>query len=215
VASWTREFGVNDSPLRFIDESTGWYATWQKATPGHSGLFVTRDGGATWTEQPFEALAGYDMVLELPVVFGDRYMLPVGARAIGGADNATPNLIYAYTSTDGGRTWSEPRRMLGPVSASFQPVGDRWQAFYLDAGHWWLTSQSNTAGDNVQAKPAVARTSDGGRTWQVFAPAPRILVMSFADPANGWAEDVTGEKNTNGLLKTSDGGAHWTRVAIP
>jgi hypothetical protein len=39
--------------------------------------------------------------------------------------------------------------------------------------------------------------------------------LIFRDADHGWAEDVTGVNNTNGMLTTSDGGAHWTRVNIP
>lgn len=43
---------------------------------------------------------------------------------------------------------------------------------------------------------------------------PRILVMTFADPTHGYALDVSGPNNTNGILRTSDGGATWQRVDL-
>jgi len=211
-------FGVGDAPLRFYEHRLGWYASRVAATAGHSGLFATWDEGKTWSEVSIVAPAGldaYDMFPELPLSFGTQNILPVGFRAKGGADNATANLLYIYTSADGGRTWQSPHPMLDGPAAGFQPVGDRWQVFYLDAKHWWISSQSSTAGDMLQAAPAIARTSDGGLTWVVYKNAPRVLQLMFSDPEHGWAEDVTGEHNANGWLTTSDGGAHWNRVRIP
>jgi photosystem II stability/assembly factor-like uncharacterized protein len=121
-----------------------------------------------------------------------------------------------YSSSDGGSTWNNPT----PLNANgVQPTGDEWQNFYLDASHWWFTAINNrSAGEPVtQAGPAVARTADGGKTWQVFTDkkAPTILQLSFSDPSNGWALAITGPDNTNILLRTTDGGAHWQQVQIP
>ena len=65
------------------------------------------------------------------------------------------------------------------------------------------------------AGPAVARTLDGGRTWTVFHNTYRILQMTFGDRTHGYALDVTGINNVNGILSTSDGGATWQRVTVP
>ena len=85
----------------------------------------------------------------------------------------------------------------------------------LDPQRIWLTSQSLTAGDNVQAGPAVARTSNGGRTWTAAQKTPRILQMIFLDPIRGYALDVTGQTNVNGIVRTTDSGATWQRVTVP
>jgi hypothetical protein len=156
------------------------------------------------------------MVVERPSFFNNRQaLLPVSLRRHGGADNATPNLLYAYSSADGGATWKTPRPLLGAEVARFQPLGEQWSGFFPDASHWWVTSTGLTAGDGVQAAPGVARSMDAGATWRIYSPSPRILVMRFSDAEHGWAADVSGPQNTNGLLRTSDGGAHWVRVNLP
>jgi photosystem II stability/assembly factor-like uncharacterized protein len=39
--------------------------------------------------------------------------------------------------------------------------------------------------------------------------------MIFADDTRGYALDVTGMYNVNGILSTSDGGTTWQRVTVP
>jgi photosystem II stability/assembly factor-like uncharacterized protein len=123
---------------------------------------------------------------------------------------------FIYSSADGGATWTDPL----PLNANgVQPTGYQWQSFYLDTTHWWFTAvNARSAGEPVpQAGPAVARTTDGGKTWKVFSDknAPTILQMTFTDADHGWAMAITGPNNTNILLRTTDGGAHWHEVQVP
>jgi hypothetical protein len=37
---------------------------------------------------------------------------------------------------------------------------------------------------------------------------------TFADPVHGYALDVSGQNNTNGIVRTADGGATWLRVDL-
>jgi photosystem II stability/assembly factor-like uncharacterized protein len=69
----------------------------------------------------------------------------------------------------------------------------------------------------LQSGPAIGRTSDGGKTWQLFRAkdAPTILQMTFTDADHGWAFAVTGPNNTNILLRTTDGGASWHPAQVP
>ncbi len=60
----------------------------------------------------------------------------------------------------------------------------------------------------------LGRTTDGGKTWQVFN-SPTIIELRFTDPVRGWALATTGPSFSYVLLRTTDGGAHWQRVQIP
>jgi photosystem II stability/assembly factor-like uncharacterized protein len=209
--------GVGQTNLEFADENHGWLATSSDTGPG---LLETTDGGKTWhsvsVSQPVAAIGkqtvmGYPILLDanhalLPVFFGQRT----------GPNDFAISSRYVYSSADGGKTWANPL----PLNANgVQPTGDEWQAFYLDAQHWWFTAINNrSAGEPVpQAGPAVARTTDGGKTWVVYAgkDAPTILQMTFTDADHGWALAITGPDNTNILLRTTDGGAHWHQVQLP
>jgi photosystem II stability/assembly factor-like uncharacterized protein len=201
-------YGVGNYRVTFSRNAdgtlTGWYV-------GQGDLFVTRDMGLTWRPASLAApatVAGWTMTPAQPVFSGSEGILVIAYRNPSGPDNATADVIYLYTSHDGGATWGDPR----PAPAGFMPVGDVLSPTILDPRHVWLSSLSLTGGDNVQAGPAVARTTDAGQTWSVFHKSPRILTMGFSDAAHGFALDVTGASDINGIIATSDGGATWHRV---
>jgi photosystem II stability/assembly factor-like uncharacterized protein len=193
---------------RLTDSSlVGWYV-------GATQLYTTADQGHSWRPLALSvpaAVAGWTSTPSQPAFTGFEGILPIAYHDPKGPDNATANRIYLYMSHDGGLTWGDSR----PAPAGFAPVGDILSISVLDSRHIWLTSQSETGGDNVQAGPAVARSSDGGLTWSVAKPAPRILQMTFVDATHGYALDVTGTYNVNGILSTSDAGTTWQRVALP
>jgi photosystem II stability/assembly factor-like uncharacterized protein len=204
-------YGVGNYRVTFsrqIDGSlTGWYV-------GATQLYMTTDEGRSWRPLTLgvpAAVAGWTSTPSQPAFSSREGVLPIAYHDPKGPDNATANRIYLYVSHDGGATWGDPRS----APAGFAPVGDDLSISILDSRHIWLTSQSLSAGANVQAGPAVAHSSDGGRTWTVAKPAPRILEMTFADATHGYALDVTGTYNVNGILSTSDAGTTWQRVTVP
>lgn len=204
-------FGVASYRVTFSKGSDGSLRGWYV---GASQLFTSTDGGHSWQPVAFPvppAVVGWTATPQQPAFVGARGVVPIAYRDPKGADNATANLVYLYSSTDGGATWTSPRS----APSGFAPVGDDLSIAILDPQHVWLTSQSNSAGDNVQASPAVARTSNGGIAWQVTHNTPRILNMTFVDPLRGYALDVTGIYDVNGILRTLDGGATWQRIDVP
>ena len=217
---WGHTSGVGETNFEFANAQHGWLATGGIAQPGNSGLLETLDGGRTWKPVILEApsnVSAEAMVVGYPVVLENgRALLPVFFGRMTDPNNFGADHHYVYISSDGGKTWANPR----PLEANgVQPTGNEWQNFYLDANHWWFTAtNARSAGEPVaQAGPAIARTSDGGKTWQLFRTkdAPTILQMTFTDADHGWAFAVTGPDNTNILLRTSDGGAHWHQVQVP
>jgi len=199
--------GVGDYRVTFSDPLTGWFV-------GNGSMYSSHDAGLTWQPLTFDApaaVADWTVAPSQPVFKGQDGIIGIGYRNPNGADNATPTLVYFYVSSDGGRTWVEPR----PAPDATAPVGDDWGPTYLGPGHVWLTSLSLSGGDNVQSGPAVARSSDGGRTWKLATHTPRILTMAFTDAQHGYGLDVSGPTNTNGIVGTSDGGATWYRVSVP
>lgn len=198
-------YGVGQYHVTFSDAKHGWYL-------GNGLLFTTTDAGHSWNLfGSLHRYAGTTLTYYQPVFSGLDGVLPVAYRAAG-PDNATANQLAFFLTEDGGSSWSNQPRTS---PAGFAPVGDIVAITILDSQHFWLTSQSLTGGDNVQAGPAVARTTDGGLTWTVSHHTPRILQMIFRDPTHGFALDVTGADNVNGILSTSDAGATWQRVNIP
>lgn len=85
--------------------------------------------------------------------------------------------------------------------------------FFLDQNRGWA----------VGSKGAFLATSDGGKTWSAQPrPADDVLRdIYFADSLNGWIvcerniyQLKTKDEHRTYLLKTTDGGEHWTRVLI-
>jgi photosystem II stability/assembly factor-like uncharacterized protein len=151
------------------------------------------------------------MVVGLPKVFADgRAVLPVEVRAPGGS-NTSRSRLYVFVSSDGGATWGTARAM---TPASVVTVGEGPVVEFLDPDHWWVSSQSQMGGDKVQATPTLTYTSDGGQSFATV-PSPRIIQMKFTNRTHGWAEAVTGPQNRNQLIRTVDGGRHWTEVVVP
>jgi hypothetical protein len=204
-------FGVGHYRVTFSLQADGALVGWYT---GATQLSFTTDGGHSWRPVTLSApasLAGLATNPMQPTFNGQEGVLPIAYFDPKGPDNATANRIYFYVSHDGGATWGDPR----PAPAGFSPVGVDISVAALDSQHVWMTSQSLSGGDNVQASPAVARTSDGGSTWTVFHNTYRILEMTFKDATHGYALDVTGLYNVNGILSTADGGATWHRVTVP
>lgn len=217
---WGYTYGVGQTNLEFADAKHGWLATGLESRAGNSGLLETTDGGTTWhsvTIEPPTAMAGEQAVIGYPALLSNGHaLLPVYFGHRTDPNNFSIDHRFIYVSADGGATWANP---VALNANGVQPTGYQWQSFYLDTKHWWFTAiNARSAGEPVtQAGPAVARTTDGGKTWQLFnsKTAPTILQMTFTDAEHGWAFAITGPDNTNILLRTTDGGAHWHQVQVP
>jgi photosystem II stability/assembly factor-like uncharacterized protein len=220
--TWGHTSGVGQTTLEFADANHGWLATGLEMTSGNYSLLETTDGGKSWhgisiVEGP-AAVAGQEELLGYPILLGGGHaLLPAFFGHRTDPNNFSITHRYIYSSTDNGSTWTGPPVELNAKGVT--PTGDQWQNFYLDANHWWFTAiNQRSAGEPVaQSGPAIGRTSDGGKTWQLFRSkdAPTILQMTFTDADHGWAFAVTGPTNTNILLRTTDGGANWHQVQVP
>jgi photosystem II stability/assembly factor-like uncharacterized protein len=219
---WGHTSGVGETNFEFADAQHGWLATGLEQTASPS-LLETTDGGKSWhgvtiVEAP-AAVVGQQVVLGYPVLLnGGHALLPAFYGHRTDPNNFSITHRYIYSSNDGGSTWSGPPVEL--KAGNVQPTGNEWQNFYLDANHWWFTATNQqSSGEPVaQAGPAVARTTDGGKSWQRFSgkDAPIILQMTFTDANHGWAFAIAGPSDTtNILLRTTDGGAHWHQVQVP
>jgi photosystem II stability/assembly factor-like uncharacterized protein len=176
-------------------------------SPGTSQTtWITLDGGKTWkrpeiSEQPVDAVSP-----------GTR---PVDCGAL--AQNE-PCLLYAVDASTG---------RLSPLAT--QPTlityTSGWLRFQTDVpigGQLWIPGL-----DPATKKPAVAASSDGGRTWKTHAFADGVA----ADPTQGGltptmylptvAADTGGtayamlyrDDHSQSPYRTTDGGATWQPVA--
>ncbi len=96
-------------------------------------------------------------------------------------------------------------------SRDLGPVGALAHVTFLDAAHGWIVPFLSTEGDPV----AIARTSDGGKTWQETAlriPSGYPTAASFFDAQHGVLPLEGAGGRAGSLWATSDGGATWSRV---
>ena len=179
------------SSLAFVDKVRGFVVA---SDPNHAPVvYRTADGGRTWApstpipDPPGFATQAGGPSLQAGAVqaFGSTLLLPL--RAPGQA-------LYVTRSTDGGATW-------GFVAAI--PKVDGGFAM-VSAARWLLV------GPAAQSQ----ETADSGASWRPFTTdytqaSPVTPVVLFGDPDVGYA-------TTRGAIqRTTDGGAHWTRIVTP
>jgi hypothetical protein len=209
------------SSLTFTDRQTGWLtATASKSdswdakgkplpsTPPTALLWVTRDGGQTWSSidlpLPAEAAAN-DVRLESPVLFGTDGLLEfevMGPPPTLPLDPSKPPTTqgwmhgYMLQSHDGGRHWGQLERTPGGL----QQGG----ALFFDARHWLLSQGPN-----------ITETLDAGKTWATRQVLATGLEFSFAPWNYIDAKTIWSQVGASMLVRSTDGGAHWTAVTPP
>ena len=190
--------------IRFVDGGLGYAHDWFQAPV----LYVTLDGGQTWTTGTLPKNAEGSNGPDLPMLLerrSDGALRALILRLGSGAGSE-----YAIVdSRDAGRTWS----MVGTASADRAtteryglPLGFPLAA--RDENHW-LTAPIDYTGT-----PPWFESSDGGLTWTKFTYAGLsgdVSNFDFLNASDGWA--ATSSPDTVAFLwATTDGGATWTRV---
>ncbi|HEY3359080.1 MAG TPA: MYXO-CTERM sorting domain-containing protein [Polyangia bacterium] len=173
-----------------------------KAFVGGMGrVYITSDGGATWTKYQ-EADWG---PLKGPLVTGISFAGAQTGVLVGSGG-------VMRKTTDGGATWSP----LTPPIAGLDWSG----VFMRDATHLWAwagraITDDQTGETTGYEDGALARSTDGGATWKVvFQGEARAVARVFM------INDAEGTMISNALSgprleHTSDGGATWTPMTIP
>jgi photosystem II stability/assembly factor-like uncharacterized protein len=197
--------------VSFTDSDTG-------TVVGEAGTILrTDDGGVTWPPQE----SGTTLTLN-GVSFSDADT----GSAVGEAGTI-------LRTGDGGATWIP--QFSGTVSqlinVTFVDANTGWVVVEnvqfilrtIDGGEHWTPQHIDRSVEAVSfADPNtgtvvgnagfLARTTDGGITWGPYPPAPpppndAVVDVCLVDANTGWA--VTNA--LDGILRTTDGGRHWTR----
>jgi photosystem II stability/assembly factor-like uncharacterized protein len=204
-------------PIRFLNARDGWAVSEpgrmvgrSQSVPVGGGLvYRTSDGGRHWHRVPLAApprYRGQQATAGVPRFFGPR----AGVVAVRFRDRTHAQHLVVYVTKDGGDSWT-PRP--APASADLRayswgfPQGLPFSA--ADAWSWFLF-----VGHHLYW------TRDAGRTWSVTATvapkAPQVWDVNFSSPRDGWAifaSVVTGPRAGSALVRTRDGGRHWTPLA--
>ncbi|HWC87942.1 MAG TPA: sialidase family protein, partial [Solirubrobacteraceae bacterium] len=211
-------------------------------TPAYScALDVSRDGGRTWSAVRVAIPSGEEPKCYAPdVTFARDGTLYMSYLTLKGAGN-TPHAAWLVHSTNGGRTLSAPRRVLGPLAFQVRLTSDPARAgrLYLtwlqasDTGLYRYTSPGNPI--------EVTRSDDGGGHWtpparvssparaRVVSPVPvvgahGVLYVLFLD-LGGDTLDYEGASGGFGgppyqghfslvLGRSSNAGATWSESVV-
>lgn len=138
----------------------------------YSRAHVTFDGGQTWTTYPIR-FNSYVSTGDPAVAFdasGNAYLATLGflwSQGLGCCTN--PDILVAH-STDGGKTWSSPSRVVAGTG-SFSSVGLFNDKEYITA--WgngnalvtWTEFNDGIGGSYISSPIFASVTHDGGNTW--------------------------------------------------
>lgn len=194
---WVRLF-VNPDPKGFFDAIAFWDAQHGivvgDPVNGQFAIFTTDDGGASWTRRPTPpsgpnegAFAASNTCL---TVRGKREAW-FGSGGVGGG--------RVFHTKDGGLTWTAASTGIRNETAS----AGVFSVAFADARRGIVVGGDYTK--DKETRQNAARTSDGGRTWEVSSgPGGFRSAVAFVPEKKIWV--VTG---TSGSDVSSDGGKTW------
>src|SRR5215813_485114 len=166
--------------LWFRDARTGWVG---QTGQGQASLWFSSDGGSDWQEEKLPAPpAGWDpsarVVAGVPAVFPDDTGAVVVATVSPPSAGAPTVSAYTYTTTDGGRTWADPRPLPQAASAGASVLVPSSVAI-RSGRQWWYGGG-----------PVLYLTEDAGNHWRELGSAPRGFIFTSiqgVDGSHGWA----------------------------
>lgn len=204
--TWARVF-TNDEPRGFFDCMGFWDArrglAFSDAVDGHFGLIITRDGGDTWQRVPAVALP--------PALPGEGAFAasgtcvvtqPGGAAWVGtGASGIRARVLH---TPDYGQTWT----VADTPVVSNSPTSGIFSLAFQDARRGWALG--GDFGKPTERSRNVARTTDGGRTWQLVG-STNLGGSVFGAAWVPGTDALVAVAPTGSDLST-DGGVTWTRL---
>ena len=170
--------------MTFTSATTGWIGL--PSCGGAAEFLVTHDGGATWLVDDVGNLC--DCQASAPVFVDPSH----GFAYVDGAS------LYILATSDGGQTWQSHH-----VSDGYIQV---FAMQFIDPSHGWAVTSP------LDNSYRLLATADGGRTW-------RVVNSSMAAPVDFSGVSLTFFSTSQGfwatgtaLYRTTDGGAHWTKI---
>jgi hypothetical protein len=166
-ASWSRAPGLSSRDQlalpTFFGKHTGVMLSNPEGVPRQStSVFVTDDGGVTWTAHRLPTIAG--LASFKPKGLGFRF------AAIGPANWRIDVGSAIYSTTNAGRTWTrsvpEPKSEAGSVSSVVFPSSGDGMAISLPPG----CSGPTFAPHGPQCYPSLTVSRDGGSRWVPVQP---------------------------------------------
>lgn len=164
---------------------------------GPAFLMRSLDGGQSWKS--------IDMNAHIAAITDVKFFDEMNGIVIGSDDaNIARSHAVVIATRDGGQTWK--RTYTSPRLHELA-----WKQSFPSRQVGYVTVQ-NYDEDKKMSQRVVAKTVDGGNTWQEVALADDFAVrefgIGFADEQTGWV----GASTTG--FETHDGGKSWRRVEM-
>ena len=171
------------------------YGVGRVGSPAH--FMVSHDGGITWTSSSMNK----DCKMLFDINMFDKENGIVCAASDEDIEKA--NALILKTN-DGGKTWKK-------VYQSNRPYETTWKASFPTSRVGYVTIQSYNPDPSVKQQ-RVAKTTDGGETWQeinlVEDAGAREFGIGFIDENHGFVGTM------NSGYETKDGGKTWIPVDL-
>lgn len=194
---------------QMTSRATGWALRSIKWGVNGSELVRTTDGGRTWTGVTPPAAAA---LLSLPdslapvLLARDSEHAWLALCCAGRTDTSAGMLTGVFSTSDGGRRWTESGPLRGPA------YGEPASLTFTGPEDGWLLFTTAPAGPDRFGQ--LYRTADGGRHWALLAAdvpaACDPLPLMAATSSVAWIACDDGP-----LLVSRDAGTHWAPQAVP
>ncbi len=162
-----------------------------------ANMLVSHDDGLTFTSKPMND--DCKMLFDIKM-----FNAKEGFACAATSDDITQsNALILYTK-DGGKTWEKKYQ-------SDRPFETTWKVSFPSRKVGYVTIQSYNPDPNVKQQ-RVAKTTDGGETWQEIPlcedAAAREFGIGFIDESHGFV----GTRSSG--FETTDGGKTWQKVDL-
>lgn len=157
------------------------------------GIYITKDGGTTWVEQPTASFSGSDAFANVVYFWNKDEGFCMG----------DPNGGYfeIYTTSDGGNNWLRVDQANIPAPSATDEYGTTGQFCVADDGVAFFNT----------TKGRIYKSTDKGASWTVITtPLSGRTRIAFADENNGF---IFNASNSNNAYYTTDGGTNWIGVS--
>jgi len=183
-----------------------------KGSTGTAAVFITSNGGGTWTESP------------LPAGFSPRTLQCFSSRACvaaGVSRSPQGNVGTILYSTDGGATWASASVPSGLGPAISLSCADSSDCLASQPAIQCATSACSI--DENRAATQMLASTDGGASWTLagvtgLPSGVQTIGLSCPGTSNCWAGgfDTSGNSGAQGFIaSTADSGETWQQAQLP
>jgi photosystem II stability/assembly factor-like uncharacterized protein/pimeloyl-ACP methyl ester carboxylesterase len=171
------------------------YAVGRVGSPAN--ILISHDGGLSWQSKSMQA--DCKMLFDI-----DMFDTKNGVACAASSDNLEESNALILITKDGGNTWQK-------VYQSNRPFETTWKVSFPSKNIGYVSLQSYNP-DTTIKQQRIAKTTDGGKTWQelnlVQDASAREFGIGFYDDLHGYVGTLRSG------YETKDGGKTWTPVDL-